>query len=507
MAHVLAFSLVVPDACAAPLSNESKQVLREAAEGRAALFRGQTSFQPAVDRGNALVKKLGAVADVDALPFLVELQDTELIHWFEQAFQGPSTPSLVNTIIQFRRDPVVGWNIVRLTRKNSSRELFDALLSDLRLPKIALPKTNPRDQSYRYDYARALLLTELPGVEADVLEVMQDPLFTRIAADFLAGRKYAPAAPVLAEMIDKTPTSSLQIGELALVAAKFKNQQVHDAVARKLVQLGRNRDNQLFERNFGPLVVALGIGHPFVKMSPLLLEEQILQVFTAAERVQIANMLRDHARKEKMTTEITAENLVYWMATDEPDDVVKWFIDRHVDVNGQTSQGFGRPLNAAVWSSQRLLLVPRLLAAGANPRLGGTSGSTPLHVISSHMQYGRPFQAELQKVMDMLIAAGADVSAADAEGRTPLHLAVSAGNLLMAEALLDRKADVNSECKDLVLRVKGVTPLQLAIDLKNEPMQALLSARGGRVSRILQARRAWNAAVGSLLGPFIGPMH
>lgn len=103
--------------------------------------------------------------------------------------------------------------------------------------------------------------------------------------------------------------------------------------------------------------------------------------------------------------------------------------------------------------------------------------------------------------------AGADVSAPNQDGVTPLHAAVSSGNVEMAEVLMESKADINAECIDPVLRVKGVTPLQLAIDIHNQPLEVLLRSKGGRVSRTLQARRMLNLAKGVAVGIILGPFY
>lgn len=228
-------------------------------------------------------------------------------------------------------------------------------------------------------------------------------------------------------------------------------------------------------------------------------DEQDLPVFTTDERAKDLATLKARVDREKLATEITSNNLIYWISSGN-DELVELFIAKHADVNGLTESG--RPLNAAAWGGKPAI-VKRLLAAGADPRLGDSNGNTALHALARHPL----FVAQTTTILNALVAAGADVSGRNKDGSTPLHFAVMNQNIRMAALLLDNKADVNAEAVDRLLGVNGLTPLQEAIDLNNEPMQALLLSKGGKVSRMLQARRALNAAMVKVIRPFIGPMH
>ena len=496
LAAIFFLALCTADVSAAPLSLHDQEILREAADGRLARDRGQVGFVLKINLGEDLAIRLGRASDHDAIPFLLLLKDGELISKFAVGFQGPSTPTLESLIVQYRTDPIMGWSVLRLVKKNSSRALYEALLSDLR--------TAPSGLKYPYDRgacAIALLRTELPDVEGEVLELLRDPSLTRIVATFLVGRKYMPAEPVLFDLLEKMPASTPGLGSFAASAVKLNTQRIHDAAARKLIELGRDQDSFYKNNSVDDLIDALYHGFPTIKLSPLLLEKGNLVGFNEKQRTSIDNMVQRRAVREKMATELTPDNLANWISSGENDELVDAFIANHVDVNALTSRG--RALNVAAFSFRGPMLK-RLLLAGANPRLGDANGNTPMHTLAAQAAIGanKAWRKEQASYVSLLIAAGADVSAAAIDGSTPLHVAVRSGNMEVAEQLVESKADINAECLDTYLRVKGVTPLQLAIDLKSKAMEEYLRSKGATVSKMMQARRALATAKRTLIGLF-----
>jgi ankyrin repeat protein len=114
--------------------------------------------------------------------------------------------------------------------------------------------------------------------------------------------------------------------------------------------------------------------------------------------------------------------------------------------------------------------VKQHLAAGADVDVkGGWAGGTPLHYAVGE---GR------NEIAKLLIAKGANVNAKDGNGSTPLHYA---NTKEIAEPLIAEGANVNAKNKD------GKTPLDLAIQVRNTELAALLRKHGGKKGKELEA--------------------
>jgi hypothetical protein len=77
-------------------------------------------------------------------------------------------------------------------------------------------------------------------------------------------------------------------------------------------------------------------------------------------------------------------------------------------------------------------------------------------------------------MIDLLITRGADVNSRTKMGTTPLHTAVLYARLEVAELLLDAGSDVNAQS------ASGATPLAIAEAARNQPLVAMLRARGAK---------------------------
>ena len=122
--------------------------------------------------------------------------------------------------------------------------------------------------------------------------------------------------------------------------------------------------------------------------------------------------------------------------------------------------------------------VKQYLAAGTdvNAKDEGRGNATPLHLatVSGH-----------KEIVALLIAEGADVNAKDDEGGTPLHLTAWRGHKETAELLIAEGADVNAKIE--AGKLKGQTPLDLAINFKQTEVADLLRNHGGKTKKELEA--------------------
>ena len=84
------------------------------------------------------------------------------------------------------------------------------------------------------------------------------------------------------------------------------------------------------------------------------------------------------------------------------------------------------------------------------------------------------------EVVKQHLEAGADVNVKDTIGLTPLHMAAGDGRKEVAELLIAKGAEVNA-------KIEGMTPLDIAIELKHTTTADLLRKHGGKTKRELKA--------------------
>jgi uncharacterized protein len=126
-----------------------------------------------------------------------------------------------------------------------------------------------------------------------------------------------------------------------------------------------------------------------------------------------------------------------------------------------------------------------LLDSGADVRLGGQDGTTPLHWAAHH---------NLQPLVDRLLKAGADVNARNDYGATPLSEAAIVADPALVRRLLKAGADVESANGD------GMTALMVVARSGNVEAAKLLLKAGAKVDAREQWRQQtalmWAAAQG-----------
>jgi ankyrin repeat protein len=153
-------------------------------------------------------------------------------------------------------------------------------------------------------------------------------------------------------------------------------------------------------------------------------------------------------------------------------EVLDLLLTAGADPNARPTWG-GGALHWAVGSAHATVLIPVLVAAGADPNLGDEQGRSPLMAVMR--VHSEPGPERLTKLQTLLVA-GADINARDAHGRAALH---HAGQRHASEpevrALLAAGADPNAP--DAHHR----TPLMALVDAadlyKNLPaVRALIEA-------------------------------
>ncbi|MDC0307480.1 ankyrin repeat domain-containing protein [bacterium] len=90
-----------------------------------------------------------------------------------------------------------------------------------------------------------------------------------------------------------------------------------------------------------------------------------------------------------------------------------------------------------------------------------------------------------KEIVELLLAKGADVNAKSELGETPLHIAADRGHKEIAELLIAKGAYVNAKIE--VGKLKGQTPLDLAVKYKHPETVDLLRKHGGKTSEELKA--------------------
>ncbi|WP_419420736.1 ankyrin repeat domain-containing protein [Legionella sp. D16C41] len=118
-----------------------------------------------------------------------------------------------------------------------------------------------------------------------------------------------------------------------------------------------------------------------------------------------------------------------------------------------------------------LKMLDFLFENGADPRIGGRDGQTPLALLIDKKDLNY-LEKAAEIVMDRFMNHGANVNAVDDNGFTPLHEAARTGDLVAIEYLLKHGADIN--CQSKTKR----TPLHCAAACGNQLSTKLLLEEG-----------------------------
>ena len=130
------------------------------------------------------------------------------------------------------------------------------------------------------------------------------------------------------------------------------------------------------------------------------------------------------------------------------------------------------PLHISIWA-KNIPVAQRLIAAGADVNHADTiSQETPLHVAAN---FG------VADIVELLVAKGANVQQPQKDGQWPIHLAAMNGDDNTIHAMMIR-AEVSSHILANAPNGQGRTPIQLALERKNESVALALVKHGASYS-------------------------
>lgn len=474
-------------AAAQPLSPSDQQLLREAHAGRNV---GSAATNKKLGDALQLARKLGQENNNDAIPFLIELGDRGILFAFTETYTAPATQELEALVIKYLRDPALDTcSVAYLIKKYQSRALYEALLSVI------------RSQIHYYeDCVRAIVLTDMPGIEPELTELLPHlggyhP--ANYIASFLVARQYEPAEPALIAWLRRTPPESVEA--VASIILKLNSPGILNALVQRLADLRSLPPGRTLDSSAGLLIRVIPLVTPRVKMNRSLLSQEVIQAFPPECQARIVAMMKERDSVEKMAEEITPDNLAHWIGQHRNDEV-RNFIKRGADVDAAGKSSSDRPLITAVkygnWEAMRLLLE-----AGADPNVKDWVGDTPLKLVAARKAHDESLEVPTLAAAKFLIAKGADVSAASSDTRTPLHVATGLRCTKMVILLVESGANVNAEATDMGLH--GLTPTLIAQDQGYDDLAAYLRSKGGTVNQVFVTRRAAQRAFTNIVGPFL----
>jgi ankyrin repeat protein len=175
----------------------------------------------------------------------------------------------------------------------------------------------------------------------------------------------------------------------------------------------------------------------------------------------IQNGVLSHLPETKMP------EFFFWAAANNLVCVIPAFLENGLDLDVRDSKGHTALHNAIISSLDATSMVETLLAAGANPNLKCgelKTHSSPLHLAAlisiSDISYD---------MTRLLLDAGADYTATDDIKNTPLQLAIESKNNATVQLLISTGANINS-----VAGWMDRTPLMIAIISENKEVFDIL---------------------------------
>jgi ankyrin repeat protein len=189
-------------------------------------------------------------------------------------------------------------------------------------------------------------------------------------------------------------------------------------------------------------------------------DKRLLEAAGAGDIKKVAALLKPgwFRKAADVNTQLTTgETALITAAASRHYEIMEFLLEKGADVNARSNL-LGTALHLV--SGKNAEMVARLLAMGANPRVGDAHGRPCL--VNA---VGYPGKAPAE----MLLSHGADVHASTPDKLSPLHQAVrcvcmfhDAGDVATVKLLLEKGA--NPHAKD----ASGKTPLDYALDISKE---------------------------------------
>jgi len=172
--------------------------------------------------------------------------------------------------------------------------------------------------------------------------------------------------------------------------------------------------------------------------------------------VEIAQYLLEHGADIKNTVTEGKQTLLHTAIWSDSVSMVKFLIDKKLDVNAKNNSGM-TPFLAAV-PNGNFEMIAALIAGGAkvNDKYKDT-GKTPLHIAATK-GYG--------ELVELMIKNGAKINAKDKNGKTPLTYALKYEQKNAAEILMANGAKLNGDIE--------IVPTEVIVKKELDKGQAIL---------------------------------
>lgn len=412
---------------------------------------------------NALAEALGKEQNLDALPLLLELRSSLLMHSFVEGYRNvagrkPPASELEALALKLARDPSFasdegGWAtraefFQLLGNRYRSRELFDLFYASV---KQELMLTRKAPFTYlppaRRSLGGSVFPSGLTGIEepiAALIPLLNDACRGYVYISFLRDRQYRPATDRLIALYLRTPIKPQQCAQdVAWTLASFHTRSANQGIVTRIHWLLDQPQSEQRDEELLSAIQTLGDQPVEAQVDLGALESEVLaRAGTPSLQPKLQNLFSlqtDYARRAQT---FDVDSLAFFIRRDDA-AVVRSLLDHHVDANGVDRQGATPLVDAACMGN--FDIVRMLVEAGAEVNRPSASGSLPLEMRCNGDAIAAGVDDERGAIITQyLLARGARINATDRMGFTALQVAAYAGNVKVMGLLLDHGAHINA---------------------------------------------------------------